>query len=327
TVDIVGVTGGADSRAHTGGNGSVISLVRPLVGIGTAVSSRIVSGSAGDCVAHTGCTVDIVGLTGGADSRAHTGGCGGIMLLGLILIRIGRRGSLAGIGLRGRLGGSRFVDRCVRSIRIAVQGHALLLGGGLGAILNVLLGVSDPGVRFHVRGPGKRRGRLVQLGCDVACLLLGSGLVTRISVDHDHFPSQTVPGAPVAMRAVTVGRTRQPLMRAGIGDGMNGWTVIPTRPSDRQQPPGTGTPRPVAGGCGHRGCVPTLGPWMKKSPSPSMTFPKVPPSSMSVKTTSGKPGTSKARTTCRWANCPPASTTFLSTTTCTSSAAPADART
>src|SRR5699024_5943601 len=120
TVDIVGVTGGADSRAHTGGNGSVISLVRPLVGIGTAVSSRIVSGSAGDCVAHAGCTVDVIGLTGRAHSRAHTRGYGGIMLLVLILIRIGLRGRLGGIGLRSGLGVSRFVDRCVRSIRIAM---------------------------------------------------------------------------------------------------------------------------------------------------------------------------------------------------------------
>src|SRR5699024_403699 len=90
---------------------------------------------------------------------------------------------------------------------------------------------------------------------DVACLLLGSGLVTRISVDHDHFPSQTVPGAPVAMRAVTVRRTRQSLMRAVIGERMNGWTVILTWPSDRQQPPWNGTAGPVAGGCGHRGCA------------------------------------------------------------------------
>src|SRR5690625_3867663 len=186
TVDIVGLTGRTHSRAHARGNGSVI--VRPLAGIGTAASRCIVSGSAGDCPAHAGCTVDVVGLSGGADSRAHTRGYGGIKLLVLILVPIGLRGSLAGIGFRGRLGGSRFVDRCVRSIRIAMQRHPLLFGGGLGAILNVLLGVSDPGVRFHVRGPGKRRGRLVQLGCDVACLLLGSGLVTRISVDHDHFP-------------------------------------------------------------------------------------------------------------------------------------------
>src|SRR5699024_411669 len=100
------------------------------------------------------------------------GGHGRVLVLVLPLIRLGAWGSFAGFVLLGHLGGSGFVDRCVRSIRIAVQCHALLLGGGLGTILNVLLGISDPGVRFHVRGPGKRRGCLVQLGCDVACLLL-----------------------------------------------------------------------------------------------------------------------------------------------------------
>src|SRR5699024_9801902 len=70
TVDIVGFAGGAASRAHARGNGSVI--VRPLAGIGTAARRRTASRSAGDCVAHAGCTVDVVGLSGGADSRAHT---------------------------------------------------------------------------------------------------------------------------------------------------------------------------------------------------------------------------------------------------------------
>src|SRR5699024_12406186 len=84
TVVIVGFTGGADSCAHARGNGSVI--VRPLAGIGTAASRCIVSGSAGACVAHTGCTVDVIGLTGRAHRRAHTRPYGGIMLLVLILL-------------------------------------------------------------------------------------------------------------------------------------------------------------------------------------------------------------------------------------------------
>src|SRR5699024_2421134 len=175
-----------------------------------------------------------------------------------------RLGSLAGIGLRGRLGGSRFVDRCVRSIRIAVQGHALLLGGGLGAILNVLLGVSDPGVRFHVRGPGKRRGRLVQLGGDVACLLLVTWLVIRTSYYPAYFPSLPVPCAPVAVRAVTLRRSRLSLMRAVIGELMNGWTVILTRASGWQQPPWNGSAGQSRVGAGTAAPCLHWGPWMKK---------------------------------------------------------------
>src|SRR5699024_10498166 len=164
-------------------------------------------------------------------------------------------------------------------IRIAVQGNALLLGGGLGAILNVLLGVSDPGVRFHVRGPGKRRGRLVQLGSDVTCLLLGSGLVTRISVAHDHFPSQTVPGALVAVRAVTVRRSRQSLMRAVIGERMNGWTVILTRACGWQQPPWNGSAGQSRVGGGTAAPCRDWGPGMKNPTSPSRSVPKVPQAS------------------------------------------------
>src|SRR5699024_11506617 len=84
TVDIVGLTGRAHSRAHARGNGSVI--VRPLAGVGTAASRCLVSGSAGACVAHAGCTVDVVGPTGRAHRRAHTRPYGGIMLLVLILL-------------------------------------------------------------------------------------------------------------------------------------------------------------------------------------------------------------------------------------------------
>src|SRR5699024_7373903 len=64
----LGIVAGGDTAGGRGAAGGRVAGSSLIAGVGSRGARRTASGSAGDRVAHAGCTVDTVGLTG----RTHS---------------------------------------------------------------------------------------------------------------------------------------------------------------------------------------------------------------------------------------------------------------